>query len=215
MITSTEQGRTPRTTPAANSRPPLPGSLALALINTEVIERGQRRDLLPSPEALVLWWARACARFPDECPSATAEPVAWTGDLVEEVKGLRAALRTLIMGVVERHTVEEADLVPLNAVLALGYPALERTARGAVQVVTRPRDDGQGRILVPIARSALRLFTELDWQRLHQCKSDRCVIFFYDTTKSATRRWCSPGCMNRARSIQHYQRIKQQPPSGG
>jgi predicted RNA-binding Zn ribbon-like protein len=64
---------------------------------------------------------------------------------------------------------------------------------------------------VPIARSALHLFTEADWRRLHQCKHDRCIVFFYDTTKSGTRRWCSPGCMNRARSIQHYRLTRKAP----
>ena len=32
----------------------------------------------------------------------------------------------------------------------------------------------------------------------------------HDTTKSATRRWCSTACMNRARSHQHYLERKRQ-----
>src|SRR5262249_18777495 len=99
----------------------------------------------------------------------------------------------------------EEDLMPVNAILALGYAVLERTGQGNVKAAMQLRDPEQGHVLVPIARSALRLFTEADWQRLHQCKHERCIVFFYDTTKSGTRRWCSPGCMNRARSIQHYQ----------
>jgi len=110
--------------------------------------------------------------------------------------------------VVERHAVEEEDLQPVNEILALGYPALERTGRGNVKAVMRLRDPEKGGVVVPIALSALRLFTESDWRRLHQCKNDRCIVFFYDITKSGTRRWCSPGCMNRARSIRQYQLTK-------
>jgi predicted RNA-binding Zn ribbon-like protein len=110
--------------------------------------------------------------------------------------------------VIARHAVAEEDLTPVNAILALGYPALERTDQGNVKTVTHLRDPEQGSVLVPIALSALRLFMESDWRRLHQCQHDRCIVFFYDTTKSGTRRWCSPDCMNRARSIRHYQLTK-------
>ena len=38
--------------------------------------------------------------------------------------------------------------------------------------------------------------------------TDAFCTFITHTTKSATRRWCSLGCMNRARSAQHYREIK-------
>jgi predicted RNA-binding Zn ribbon-like protein len=179
------------------------------LINTETLDRGKKRDGLPSPDALAHWWEAACKRYPDECVLGGAgTPIAWTTELLDAIKALRMALRTLATHVVEQQSVEEEELRPINAILALGYPALERTGQGAIKAVLRLRDPGQGSALAPIARSALQLFTESDWRRLHQCKHDRCIVFFYDTTKSGTRRWCSPGCMNRARSIQHYRLTK-------
>lgn len=185
-----------------------PGSLALRLINTESLDRGKRHDNLPTPDALMRWWAESCARYPDEGGDAGA-PVAWTEESLAEVKALRAVLRALLTRVVEQGAVTEEDISPLNAFLALGYPALARTAQGAVNVVMRPRDPARGSVLAPIALSALRLFTEADWSRLHQCQHERCIVFFYDTTKSGTRRWCSPSCMNRARSSQHYRATKE------
>ena len=77
--------------------------------------------------------------------------------------------------------------------------------------VYRPRDDDQGAVLLPIALSALYLFTQAEYHRLHHCKNERCILFFYDTTKSATRQWCSLECMNRARSLQHYRQVKEEP----
>ncbi|GAC1635145.1 MAG: hypothetical protein NVS4B11_37270 [Ktedonobacteraceae bacterium] len=121
---------------------------------------------------------------------------------------LRMALRTLSKHVVEWQTVEGKDLEPINDILALGYSSLERTEQGNVKSVIHLRDPEKGSVLFPIAISALQLFTESDWQRLHKCKNDRCTLFFYDTTKSGTRHWCSLGCMNRSRSIQHYQATK-------
>jgi predicted RNA-binding Zn ribbon-like protein len=185
------------------------GALALEFINTVTVERGKQRDVLASPDDLARWWQAVCARYPDQClTEGVVAPIAWTSDLLAAIKALRRALRALITQVVDQQNVEEADLRPVNEVLAMGSAGLERTERGSVKAVTRLRDTEQGSVLVPVALSALRLFTEADWRRLHQCKHDRCVIFFYDTTKSGTRRWCSPGCMNRARSIQHYRLTK-------
>ncbi|MFL5652938.1 MAG: CGNR zinc finger domain-containing protein [Ktedonobacteraceae bacterium] len=59
-------------------------------------------------------------------------------------------------------------------------------------------------------RFTLILFTRAEKHRLHICKNERCILFFYDTTKSATHQWCSLECMNRARSLQHYRHVKEE-----
>ena len=185
------------------------GSLALDMINTETLDRGRQRDVLSSPDALARWWGEACQRYPDQCViKGAGEPIAWTSELLDTIKSLRMALRTLATQVVEHHAVEEEDLNPVNEILALGYAALEGTEQGNVKAGMRLHDPEKGSVVVPIAHSALQLLTEFDWRRLHQCKHDHCIVFFYDTTKSGTRRWCSPGCMNRARSSYRYQLTK-------
>jgi predicted RNA-binding Zn ribbon-like protein len=209
MIKAVQQKETPHSSQAAPEASSLDESLALDLINTEMIDRGKKRDVLSSPDVLARWWAEACQQHPDECLiEGAGEPITWTSELLDAIKALRMALRTLLTHVVEQYAIEDEDLKPLNEILALGYSALERTGQGNVKTVIHLHDPEKGSILFPIALSALRLFTESDWRRFHQCRNDRCILFFYDTTKSGTRRWCSPGCMNRARSIQQYQLTK-------
>ena len=187
----------------------LSGSLALDLINTEMVVRGKKHDVLSSPDALAHWWKEARKQHPDNgIVKEAGVPIVWRGKLLDDVKLLRMALRALSTHVVEWQTVEEKDLEPINDILALGYSSLERTEQGNVKSVIYLRDPEKGSVLFPIAMSALQLFTESDWQRLHKCKNDRCTLFFYDTTKSGTRHWCSLGCMNRSRSIRHYQATK-------
>jgi predicted RNA-binding Zn ribbon-like protein len=187
----------------------LSGSLALDLINTEMVVRGKKHDVLSSSDALARWWEEACRWHPESrVIEAVGEPLTWKSTLLDDVKALRTALRTLSTHVVERQMVEKEDLAPVNVILALGYSSLERTAQGNVKSVVYLRNPEKGNVLFPIAMSALRLFTESDWQRLHKCKNDRCTLFFYDTTKSGTRHWCSLSCMNRSRSIRHYQATK-------
>jgi predicted RNA-binding Zn ribbon-like protein len=214
MAEAAQQADPPQVAPSGHEAPSRGGAMALALINTETLDRGKKRDALSSPEALARWWEVACESYPDECViEETGTQVAWTDELLEAIKVLRTALRAFATHVVEQQSVEEVDLSPVNEVLALGYSALERTKQGGVKVVTRLRDPEKGSLLLPIARSALQLFTASDWRRLHQCRHERCIVFFYDTTKSGTRRWCSPACMNRARSIQHYRKTKASPSS--
>ncbi|HKV83275.1 MAG TPA: ABATE domain-containing protein [Ktedonobacterales bacterium] len=187
-----------------------PGSLALDLINTEALARGKCRDFLPTTDALARWWDEVRVEYPEECASAGAEaPNVWTSELLAEVKALRNALRILVTQVVARQAIEAEALEPVNAILALTFPTLERTDAGTVSAVMRSRDGERGRVLAAVAHSALRLLTQSDWRRLRQCQNDRCIFIFQDTTRSGTRRWCTPICMNRARSIRRYRMSKQ------
>ena len=98
----------------------------------------------------------------------------------------------------------------LDLTIEKGYPALDIVSGREMVPIYRFRLAEQGAIILPIALSAFHLFTQLEKHRLHKCKNDRCILFFSDTTKSATRQWCSLECMNRVRSLQHYQHAKEE-----
>jgi hypothetical protein len=69
---------------AAGAAPPLDGSLALELINTEVMERGKRHDVLTTPEVLARWWAEVCELYPEQCAVEGAlAPTAWTSQQLD------------------------------------------------------------------------------------------------------------------------------------
>jgi predicted RNA-binding Zn ribbon-like protein len=167
--------------------------------------------LLTSPEDVAVWWHQARAHYPDaEHVRADLDTVIWSIQLLERIKRVRAAIRTLCTNLVEEQPFDVEALTTLNSILALGYPALVAISGQGMIAVYRPCDDEQGTVLLPLALSALHLFTQAERHRLHQCKNERCILFFYDTTKSATRQWCSLECMNRARSLQHYRQIKEE-----
>jgi predicted RNA-binding Zn ribbon-like protein len=189
----------------------LSGVLALDLANTEVIVRGRKYDLLCSPEDVTRWWQEALTQHPDgEKVKAEAQAIVWSASLLERIKRLRAAIRALCTNLVEQQPLDQEALTTLNAILAMGYPALDVLSGQEMVSVYRTRETEQGTVLLPIALSAFHLFTQAEKHRLHKCKNDRCILFFYDTTKSATRQWCSLECMNRARSLQHYQHLKEE-----
>jgi predicted RNA-binding Zn ribbon-like protein len=189
----------------------LSGVLALDLVNTEMIIRGRRYDLLSSPEDVARWWQEALTHHPDgEKVKVEAQAIVWSASLLERIRQMRTAVRTLCTNLVERQPLDQEALTTLNALLAMGYPALDVVSGQEMVSVYRIREAEQGAVLLPIALSALHLFTQAEKHRLHKCKNDRCILFFYDTTKSATRQWCSLECMNRTRSLQHYQHLKEE-----
>lgn len=187
----------------------LSGSLALDLVNTEMIVRRKKQDILSSPDDLAQWWQAALAHHPEhEHITGDGTPIAWTFDLLEEVKRFRQSLRSLCADLVAEQTTTPPDLTMLNQMLALGYQSAQATPQGEIIAVYRVYNQQKGSILLSLALSALRLFTETERQRLHKCKNDRCILFFYDTSKGGTRQWCSLGCLNRSRSIHQYQQRK-------
>ncbi|HEX9133108.1 MAG TPA: ABATE domain-containing protein [Ktedonobacteraceae bacterium] len=191
--------------------PFLSGVLALDLVNTEVIVRGRRYDLLRSPEDVARWWQEAITHHPDrEKVKEETQVNVWSLPLLERIKQIRAAIRALCTNLVKQQPLDQAALTVLNAILAIGYPALDIVSGGEMVPIYRAREADQGAILLTIALSAFHLLTQAEKHRLHKCKNDRCILFFYDTTKSATRQWCSLECMNRARSLQHYQHVKEE-----
>ena len=136
------------------------------------------------------------------------ETTRWSPELLEALKHLRAVLRRLFIELIEQRPVPTGELEELNRVLALGYRILEMGPGSQLIPVYQTTEPRSGAILLPIALSALHLISESERNRLHKCSNDRCIALFYDTTRSATRHWCSPECMNRARSIRQYQRTK-------
>jgi predicted RNA-binding Zn ribbon-like protein len=183
------------------------GALALDLVNTEIVVRGKPRDLLQTPADVAAWWEAARARHPDARePAGTAPLSADDPPTYEAIKRLRASLRRLFEAVAERRAVAQADLDAVNGVLRGGSYVISTTADGTARVTYAAHDPAP--LLLPVALSALRLLTDADPHRLHRCGNERCVLLFYDATKSATRRWCSVGCMNRARSSRRYRAAK-------
>jgi predicted RNA-binding Zn ribbon-like protein len=193
------------------SFPFLSGVLALDLINTDILLRGKRHDFLTSPEAAAEWWRQASELFPERARVEDDEELTrWNPALLEELKRLRGTLRHLFLALIEQQPLKAEDLAEFNRRLALGYHVVSLNETGEATSRYHTTEPAIGAILLPLALSAFEIMTRYERSRLHKCANERCIGLFYDTTRSATRHWCSPECMNRARSHQHYQQLKAQ-----
>lgn len=182
------------------------GILALDLVNTEIMVRGKPRDLLSLPQDVERWWLAAQRHYPmsDEVRGEDEGSRVYDLAFLETIKTLRRALRNIFSASIEGTTPSKADVDVFNAVLRTGYHALELTSEGHLLPLYRTTEKSKGEVLLPIALSALQLIGKEEDKRLHKCENERCILLFYDTTKSATRRWCSLACLDRARSAQRY-----------
>ncbi len=80
-----------------------------------------------------------------------------------------------------------------------------KLCEGAAQLTFVPNEPPSPAFL--IARSAAELLATGDLSLVKTCEGGGCILLFYDTTKSHTRRWCSmAGCGNREKAAAHYRR---------
>jgi predicted RNA-binding Zn ribbon-like protein len=187
------------------------GVLALDLVNTEKLKRGKPFEALETPQDVAQWWQAVREHHPQwlrEVQGGDEAIDANDTKLLDALKTLRAALRRIFAALVENTAPRQEDVDVLNIVLRTGHWYMNLSPEGEPLPVYQT-EGTHSRILLSCALSALQLIREGERSRLHRCESDRCILFFYDTTRSATRRWCSTSCMDRARSLQRYHQAKQ------
>lgn len=173
--------------PPRDPRPLTGEPLALDLVNTTWIDDAGTHDLLDDPAAAAAWLGARGLGEPDDRRT---------------IANLRAA-RSAIRGVLERPDDPEARSA-LEAVLARGRIRL--TFDGG-----RPHEDVEApptwRASWEAARDLLRLLAARP-DRVKPCANAACVLWFDDTTRSGTRRWCSMtgGCGSRLKARRHQDR---------
>jgi predicted RNA-binding Zn ribbon-like protein len=184
---------------------------SLDLVNTEVILAGFRTDLFGSFKDLVQWFEQANLASPADMQRLAR---VWT-DTPEAETTLQAAraLRTVLRNAVER--VARTGRVPGTLADVLGNEL--REPRLATEVVpshgrlkTRPHWilGKPSDLLAPLAHSAAVFFAAADYSAIRKCEDPQCILFFYDTSKNHSRRWCSMNlCGNRAKVAAFRERL--------
>jgi predicted RNA-binding Zn ribbon-like protein len=147
-------------------------------------------DLLATPDGTRTWLAAA---------GVAAAPAHGTR---EALVTARQAIRDVLTG--QGGT---AARDRFNEVLGHGRLRLS-LGSGLTATQTLEVDDPAWRPAVMAAVNLLDLLAQAP-DRIRQCQHPACVLWFYDTTRNGTRRWCSMAtCGNRAKAHRHYDRVK-------
>jgi predicted RNA-binding Zn ribbon-like protein len=165
---------------------------AIDFINTVHMVSGVLTDTLHSDGDVRRWMARS------GLPLAGSSKRWVDGELLHAARQLRDIAA---QGLERRKAKKKFSVQKLNAFLshALSYPQL--AAEGPQFGIKRsymartPQE-----FLAPVAESVADLLANADFDLIHQCAGEKCVLWFYDRTKSHHRRFCSAAvCGNRAK----------------
>ena len=186
--------------------------LCLDLINTEIVQSGSRVDLLQGFDAFVSWLDHAHALDPGMAKelmrnwSRTREADRTFARAVE----FRAILRRMVQGIIGGKPVPQSIIAHINEWLRnqAGHAEITRV-KGGFEKHFHAAFTEPVHLLWPVAESAGDLLAYGDLSLIKKCENVACVLFFYDTTKNHSRRWCSMGaCGNRMKVAAHYLRLK-------
>ena len=123
----------------------------------------------------------------------------------------RSALRNALGAIATGNAVTAEWAGPVNRLLGAGQTRVQLLRRGGRWMVTE-RQDARGPLgaLLPVARSAAALIAEGPEAPVRRCANPRCVLYFYDSSRSGRRRWCSMAvCGNRSKVAAWARRERQ------
>jgi predicted RNA-binding Zn ribbon-like protein len=161
----------------------------LDFVNTEMAQEGQPVDLLRDARNLFEWLSRAGFRVEIAAEVNNAQSAK---ELLNVARSYRRALRSALQSITTEGTIPSEIVHKTNHFLLRRnrWCELAKASNGGVLcdhwTIEHPED-----ICSPIALSFAQFLSSADLSRVRKCKNPDCVLYFYDTSKSGTRAWCS------------------------
>jgi predicted RNA-binding Zn ribbon-like protein len=119
--------------------------------------------------------------------------------LLAKARGLHASLAEIFAALICEESLLRDWVEPINEVLRIteGHDELlQQNGKWGLEFVAR--EGGLDWLLAAIARSAAEIVAEGASVHLRTCSNPSCGLFFYDTSRTRRRRWCSmTRCGNR------------------
>lgn len=151
-------------------------------------------DFLVASGQLAVARAEAIRGLADTEPAVTARAFLAAVEL-------RDGLRRAVAALAEQRAVELEWVEAINGALEIteGHDALVPASDGW-RLGFVPREQRLEWLLAAVARSAAELVEQGPGAPLRKCAGARCVLYFYDTSRTRRRRWCSmAACGNRSK----------------
>jgi predicted RNA-binding Zn ribbon-like protein len=186
------------------------GNLSLDFINTQIVENNAPKDLLTDFSEFANWAATANLLEKSEAEKLVTD---WSGtnelkDIFEQVLNFRQILREMFTDISQGKTADKTAISAINEEIKNQSGTIEiRKTDTGFEKIFRAAFQEPRQLLAPIAESAADLLCYGNPIYIKKCESSECVLYFYDTTKNHSRRWCSmAGCGNRAKAAAFYKR---------
>ncbi|WP_438351771.1 CGNR zinc finger domain-containing protein [Paenibacillus sp. FA6] len=181
--------------------PLISGNLSLDLVNTEIVRRGQRHDLLMNDEDVLDWLYVIKGDNPFWNEQLFVKMEERMSQVTSNILELRAVLRKEFEAIADQHQISDDFIAYLENKIeraSFTYKLIDQS------LIPFPIGEIEDMLLSLIAFDALTLIAENKLITLKRCTNPECVLLFID--ESGRRKWCSMKiCGNRkkAAKFQH------------
>lgn len=182
--------------------PLISGHLSLDLVNTELVRRGQRQDLLITEGDLLDWLGimrEGCSVWNEDLFPKTEVEI---GRVLLSLREFRTILREQFEAIADEQSITESFIRLLEQYIKeapYNYKLRDQ------QLIPFPVGKVENALKSLIALDVLTLISENKLHTLKRCSNPDCVLLFMD--ESGRRKWCSMKiCGNRKKVARYEQR---------
>ncbi|MFE4708061.1 CGNR zinc finger domain-containing protein [Peribacillus simplex] len=186
-----------------NKFPLISGNLSLDLVNTELVSRGQRQDLLLSERDVLDWLA-----------VIKGKNSFWDNQLALKIK---ERIQQVFVDILEMRTIlrkqfefiADGNMIPDEFIAFLEYKIEKSPFTYKLmdqKLVPIPVGEAEDILLSYIAFDTLSLIEENKLSSLKRCSNDDCVLLFID--ESGRRKWCSMKICGNRKKVARFQHRK-------
>jgi predicted RNA-binding Zn ribbon-like protein len=186
-----------------NKFPLISGNLSLDLVNTELVSRGQRQDLLLSERDVLDWLAvikEQNSFWDDRLCFKVKERI---GHVLVSLLEMRTILRRQFELIADGNPIPDELIAFLENKIQKSpftYKLMDQ------KLVPIPVGEAEDILLSYIAFDTLTLIVENKLSSLKRCSNDDCVLLFID--ESGRRKWCSMKICGNRKKVARFQHRK-------
>ncbi|ANC18098.1 RNA-binding protein [Bacillus cereus] len=180
--------------------PLISGNLSLDLVNTELVRRGQRYDLLITNEDVLEWLHVIKVNLPFWNEKTFISIQERTNQVTSSILEVREVLRKQFEAIANQQEISNDFITYLEKQIEKApftYKIIEQ------QLVSIPVGEIEDVLASLIAFDALTLIAENKLIFLKRCSNPDCVLLFID--KSGKRKWCSMKICGNRKKVAKFQ----------
>ncbi|WP_002150190.1 CGNR zinc finger domain-containing protein [Bacillus cereus] len=177
--------------------PLISGNLSLDLVNTELVRRGQRYDLLITDEDVLEWLRVVKENIPFDNEKVLQERM---NQVTSSILEIREVLRKQFEAIADQYEISNDFIAYLEKQIEKApftYKVIEQ------RLVPIPVGKIEDVLVSLIAFDALTLIAENKLISLKRCSNPDCVLLFID--KSGKRKWCSMKICGNRKKVAKFQ----------
>lgn len=180
--------------------PLISGNISLDLVNTELVRRGQRYDLLITNEDVLEWLHVIKVNLPFWNEKTFIRIQERTNQVTSSILEVREVLRKQFEAIADQQKISNDFIMYLEKQIEKApftYKIIEQ------QLVSIPVGEIEDVLASLIAFDALTLIAENKLISLKRCSNPECVLLFID--KSGKRKWCSMKICGNRKKVAKFQ----------